>query len=116
MSETNKDVLANINALIELDKNRFRTLAIDVREARRRAEDLLDRIVSIREGFLMEEMAKDAALQSVPAEEEAAAEVQAEETAEITEAVVEEVPNVSSEESAQRDASSEPEKRPESPV
>ena len=58
MSENNSQPLANINALSELDKLRFRALAMDVREARRRAEDLLAKIASMKDTFLAQEMEK----------------------------------------------------------
>ena len=60
MSEMNMDPLANINALVELDKARFRTLTIEVREARRRAEDLLQRISDIKDALIAKELAKAA--------------------------------------------------------
>ena len=59
MSETNKEALGNISALIELDKARFRSLTSEVKEARRRAEDLLESINELREKFLMEELKKE---------------------------------------------------------
>ena len=58
MSETNKDALANISALFELDKARFRSLTIDVREARRRADDLLAKITVIKDAFVAAELQK----------------------------------------------------------
>ena len=59
MSETNKDALANITALFELDKARFRSLTIDVREARRRADDLLAKITAIKDAFVAAELQKE---------------------------------------------------------
>ncbi|MBO4479220.1 MAG: translation initiation factor IF-2 [Clostridia bacterium] len=59
MSETNKDALANISALFELDKARFRSLTIDVREARRRADDLLAKITVIKDAFVAAELQKE---------------------------------------------------------
>ena len=61
MSETNKDALANISALFELDKARFRSLTIDVREARRRADDLLAKITVIKDAFVAAELQKEEA-------------------------------------------------------
>ena len=64
MSETNKDALANISALFDLDKARFRSLTIDVREARRRADDLLAKITDLREAFFAAELQKQEELAS----------------------------------------------------
>ena len=69
MSETNKDALANISALFELDKARFRSLTNDVREARRRADDLLAKITVIKENFIAAELQKE---EAALAEKEAA--------------------------------------------
>ena len=56
MSEANKETLGNLNALAELDKTRFRSLAIEVKDARRRAEDLLQKISEMRVAFVEAEM------------------------------------------------------------
>ena len=77
MSETNKDALANITALFELDKAKFRSLTTEVRDARRRAEDLLAKITAMKDGFIASDLAKEeaellakeAAAQEVPAVE-----------------------------------------------
>ena len=60
MSETNKDALANINALFELDKAQFRNLTNEVREARRRAEELLARITAMKEAFIQSDLESEA--------------------------------------------------------
>ena len=51
--------MANISALFELDKARFRSLTIDVREARRRADDLLAKITVIKDAFVAAELQKE---------------------------------------------------------
>ena len=56
MSEANKETLGNLSALAELDKTRFRSLTIEVKEARRRAEDLLEKIFAMREAFIAAEL------------------------------------------------------------
>ena len=61
MSETNKDALANIAALFELDKAKFRSLTVGVRDARRRAEDLLAKITAMKDEFIASELAKEEA-------------------------------------------------------
>ncbi|MBO7389855.1 MAG: hypothetical protein J6U39_00285, partial [Clostridia bacterium] len=61
MSETNKDALANIAALFELDKAKFRSLTVGVRDARRRAEDLLAKITAMKDEFVASELAKEEA-------------------------------------------------------
>ena len=71
MSENNNQPFANLNALAELDKIKFRGLAIEVREARRRAEDLLDRLSVLKDGFLIKEMEKEAAEKAAQAEQAA---------------------------------------------
>ena len=87
MSETNKDALANITALFELDKARFRSLTIDVREARRRADDLLAKITAIKDAFVAAEMQKE---EEAQAEKEAAT-APAEEVKDMAPETVEEV-------------------------
>ncbi len=59
MSETNKEALGNINALTELDKTRFRALTSEIKDARRRAEDLLNAINEIRENFIEAELKRE---------------------------------------------------------
>ena len=64
MSEANKETLGNLSALAELDKTRFRSLTMEVKEARRRAEDLLDKIFAMREAFIAAELKEENALQA----------------------------------------------------
>ena len=68
MSEANKETLGNLNALAELDKTRFRSLAIEVKEARRRAEDLLQKITEMRTAFVEAEMREQEAREAEEAE------------------------------------------------
>jgi len=63
MSENNKETLANIAALVELDKARFRNLTIFVKDARRRADDLLQKITDMKDAFIAEDLAKQAMLE-----------------------------------------------------
>ena len=71
MSENNKDTLANIAALVDLDKARFRSLTIEVREARRRADDLLSRISEIKNALIAKELEKEEELAQAKLAEEA---------------------------------------------
>lgn len=117
MSENNKDALANITALVELDKARFRSLTIEVREARRRADELFQRISEIKDALLAKELEKEAI------EEQAPVEVPQEESIpvseEIAESPAEEVANEPApveEEVISEDPAIEPEKVMNAPV
>lgn len=68
MSEANKETLGNLSALAELDKTRFRSLTTEVKEARRRAEDLLDKIFAMRDAFIAAELKEEES--ALEAEEE----------------------------------------------
>ena len=78
MSETNNQPFANLNALAELDKNKFRGLGINVRDARRRAEDLLEKLNALKETLLAKELEKESMEKAL--EEETAAPEQPVET------------------------------------
>ena len=76
MSEANKETLGNLTALAELDKTRFRSLTIDVKEARRRAEDILAAVLTMREAFIAAELKEQEKAEEAAAEERAAQEAQ----------------------------------------
>jgi len=69
MSETNNQPFANLNALAELDKIKFRGLGISVRDARRRAEDLLEKLDALKESLIAKEMEKEEAEKEAVKEE-----------------------------------------------